>query len=94
MFTDVRLRGGGQAGPPAGLLWGYRTAATLRAWTIAKIDGQWTLKASIESIDPFQARQTPLLFTAPRTGGMWAWPVIDLQVGAHSLVAKLGPPEQ
>ena len=92
MFQSITLHGGA-----ATILWGYRPAATLRSWSIAKVQGQWTLKAVIERADAFQCRQTPLLFTAPREGahdGFWAWGVESIQVGDRSLVARLGPPEQ
>jgi hypothetical protein len=89
VFTSLTLRGG--AGT---LLWGYRPAVELKAWTISKHEGQWTLRATIARIDRFQARQTPLLFTAPRPGGFWAWAVEAIDLGDHALTAKLGPPEQ
>ena len=91
MFTSLTLTGGA-----AQLLWGYRTAAHVGAWRIKKsdVDGRWTLTATLTRIDAFQLRQTPLLFTAPRPGGFWCWPVTSLQVGTSQLVATLGPPEQ
>jgi hypothetical protein len=89
MFRQLTVRG-----TTASLLWGYRSAATLRSWTIQRTDGQWTLTGTIERVDRFMARQTPLLFTAPRPHGFWAWGVESVQVGTNQLVAKLGPPEQ
>lgn len=92
MFRHLRLRGGAAA-----ILWGYRPAATLRSWTIAKVDGQWTLTATIERAEAFLCRQRPLLFTAPRTGahdGFWAWGIESMDVGTQQLRARLGPPEQ
>jgi len=89
MFRQLTLRGGA-----ASLLWGYRPAVTLRSWTIAKTDGQWTLTGTIDRVDRFMARQTPLLFTAPRPQGFWAWGVESVHVGTSQVVAKLGPPEQ
>jgi len=81
-------------GTAASLLWGYRTAVTLRAWSIKKDEGRWTLLATVERVDAFQARQRPLLFAAPRAGGYWCWPVESLQLGDRRLIATLGPPEQ
>jgi len=92
MFDTVTLRGGA-----ASILWGYHTAAAIRAWAIAKVDGHWTLKATLTRAEPFMLRQTPLLFTAPHEkgrDGWWAWGVESIQVGNQQLVAKLGPPEQ
>jgi hypothetical protein len=93
-FHHVQIRGA--AGD---LLWGYRSAAAVTSWTIRKgQDGRWILTATLARVEPFQVRQTPLLFTAPREGtrdGFWAWAVEELlQVGDGRLVARLGPPEQ
>ena len=92
MFKKLTIRG--KAGA---ILCGYYPAATLRAWSIAKVEGQWTLTASLERQVPFMLRKKPLLFTAPRDGardGFWAWGVESVSVGLHQVVAKLGPPEQ
>lgn len=93
MFRSLRLRGG-----TAAILWGYRTAAALTSWTIAKnTAGEWMLTGQLARIEPFMVRQKPLLFTAPRTGtrdGFWAWGVESITVGPTSVVAKLGEPEQ
>jgi len=93
VFETLRLRGAA-----ASILWGYHPAATLRSWSIAKVKGQWMLTATIERVDRFQVRQTPLLFTAPHErgrDGWWAWGVESLDlVGPNQLRARLGPPEQ
>lgn len=90
MFTSLTMRGGS-----ASILWGCRTAVALRSWAIKKNPkGQWSLTATVERVDAFQARQRPLLFTAPRKGGFWMWPIVSLTVGPSQLVAELGPPEQ
>jgi len=95
MFDSVTLRG-----LKGSILWGYNTAASVKSWTIqhhrpdGKHDGRWTLKANLERVEKFQIRQSPLLFTAPRDKGQWCWPLKDIQVGATTLVATLGPPEQ
>ena len=91
MFRSLTLRGG-----PAALLWGHRTAAALSSWRIGKDEGKWVLVATIRQADAFQLRQRPLLFTAPRDKGFWAWPITTLEVGPPytSLRATLGPPEQ
>lgn len=95
MFESVVLRGG-----TASLLWGYRTAATLTNWRIQKKatkvqkDSAWTLTATVQQCDAFQARQRPLLFTAPRDKGRWCWEVREISIGERSLTATLGPPLQ
>lgn len=92
MFDRLTIRGSA-----ASILWGYRPAATLTAWRIAKVKGQWMLTGTLARSDAFQLRQTPLLFTAPHEGGRdgwWAWGINSIQVGPRSLVAHLGPPEQ
>jgi len=96
VFQQLRLRG--KAGA---VLWGYRTAASLGGWTITQQQAKkgepkrWTLVGTVERLDPFQARQRPLLFTAHRDKGMWAWPIVELQeAGPIRIRAILGAPEQ
>jgi hypothetical protein len=94
VFRNLRLRG-----TAGSVLWGYRTVASVRHWTIVRKEDKpiWFLSASLERADAFQLRQTPLLFTAPRVGaknGLWCFPLIDVQVANGQLRAKLGPPEQ
>lgn len=100
MFRTITLRG-----TSATLAWGYRTAAALSAWTISKtldeVKGThtWTLAAALgPQCDRFQVRQAharrELLFTTPRKGGFWVWPVHTVTVGERRLTATLGPPEQ
>ena len=87
MFREIALHGGA-----ASIVWGYRPAVELRAWRIAKVEGVWKLTGAIARVDKFQARQAPLLFTAPRPGGFWAWPIVTIAIGETSLRATLGPP--
>jgi len=103
VFNAITLRGA--AGE---ILWGYRPAATLRAWLIlrrpppkkkkgerASSGPAWELRARTSRVDGFQCRQKPLYFSAPRRGGFWCWPVLEVTVVAPDrLIAKLGPPEQ
>lgn len=80
-------------GEAASLVWAYHTAATLTSWRVTKTpDKQWTLTATVARVDPFQARQRPLLFTAPHEKGRWAWEVQELHLGDGTLTATLGPP--
>lgn len=96
LFQSLRVRG-----PQASILWGYRTAATLSGWTVSKRRDEksgkwlWSLSAKLGAqTDRFQLRQRPLLFTAPRRGGFWVWPVLAVTVGETTISAQLGPPEQ
>jgi hypothetical protein len=89
VFQTITLRGSAAA-----LMLGYKDAVVLKSWAITKTDGQWTLRATVARVDPYLSRQRPLLFTAPRPGGFWAWGVESVDVGTSSLVAKLGPPER
>jgi hypothetical protein len=88
LFRSVTLRGAS-----ASIVWGYHTAAHLRGWMVTKADGRWALTAGVDRADPFQLQQRPLLFTAPRQGGRWCWPVQTVTLGAERLSATLGPPE-
>ena len=83
-------------GTAGAILWGHAPAVQLSAWRIARsqADPVWTLTATIAHVDKCQARQRPLLFTAPRAGGYWAWPVHEISIGETNLWARLGSPEQ
>ena len=91
MFKSLAL-----TGESASLLWGYHTAATLTSWRISRPENakEWTLTAIVTKVDPFQARQRPLLFTAPRDKGRWCWEVKELHLGDRQLTATLGQPLQ
>ena len=91
MFDSLTVTGNAGA-----ILWGYAIAVDVRSWRIARsqADPVWTLTATIARVDPVQARQRPLLFTAPRAGGYWAWPVHEISIGSLNLWARLGSPEQ
>ena len=89
MFDKLTIHG-----DQASLLWGYRTAASLTAWRITKEKQQWKLTATVTKVDPFQARQRPLLFTAQHDKGRWCWEVQEIHIGDRELRATLGPPIQ
>lgn len=92
MFDSLTIHGGAGS-----VLWGYRVAVELTSWRITRVKaegGAWMLSATIARIDKFHARQAPLLFTAPRQGGFWAWPIAAIEIGETSLRASLGPPER
>ena len=81
-------------GKEATIVWCYHTAAVMRDWTVYRTpEGDWSLQAVVSRADPFQLRQQPLIFRAPRVGGFFAWPVKGCSLGARAaLVATLGPP--
>jgi hypothetical protein len=92
VFDSLTITGGAGS-----VLWGSRVAVELAAWTITRIKaegGDWILSGTIARIDKFHARQAPLLFTAPRSNGFWAWPVDAIEIGETNLRAHLGPPER
>ena len=71
------------------LKWGFRTAATLRAWTIVKDEqGVWSLTGTLAEIDTFAVSQRPLRFVAPNG---WQWVISELQMADAQLHAVLGP---
>jgi len=89
MFETLTMSGG-----EASINWGWHVAAVCRGWKVHKAkDGAWSLEAQITRADPFTLKQRPLLFTAPRKGGYWCWPVRAVTVGTAQLTATLGPPE-
>ena len=78
MFESLTIHGGAGS-----VLWGYRVAVELTSWRITRVKdegGAWILRGTIARIDKFQARQAPLLFTAPRPDGFWAWPIDALLI--------------
>ena len=92
MFTTLTITGGAGS-----VLWGYRVAVELTSWRITRVKdegGRWILRGTVARVDKFQARQAPLLFTAPRPQGFWAWPIDAIEIGETSLRAELGPPER
>ncbi len=88
MFDQLRLHGA-----EGSIVWGYRPAAVLSAWVVAKTSTGWVLTATVARADAFQCRQSPLLFTAPRDKGVWAWGIDELTLNGNRLTARLGPPE-
>ena len=92
MFESLTVTGGAGS-----VLWGARVAVEVKRWTIRRVKsdgGHWILSATIARIDKFQARQAPLLFTAPRANGFWMWPIDAIEIGETNLRAYLGPPER
>lgn len=81
-------------GERGALLWGYHEAATFRSWRIWKGPNGWQLLGRLARVDSFQARQSPLLFSAPRDKGLWAWGVDSIEIKGFDIRASLGEPEQ
>lgn len=81
------------AGVAGSVVWGYHTAGTVGAWTIARQDGVRVLTADFAQMDTFKASQRPLVFEARHAHGVWRWPVESLQITGASLTAVLGPKE-
>lgn len=91
-FNSLTLHGAGGR-----ILWHHQTAAAVRTWTITHTaKARWSLSASLDRCDALCIRQKPLMFTAPRPGGFWCWPVLTETVRRTdtALTATLGPPEQ
>ena len=87
-YHRIRLRG-----ERGSLLWGYHEAATFKSWRIWKGQGRWQLSGRLAKSDAFQVRQRPLLFSAPRDRGMWAWGVERIEIKGSEVRAYLGEPE-
>jgi hypothetical protein len=86
------------SGRAGAILWGYREAAIVTAWTIgrAMVQGQpvRTLTATIAQAAPFALRQTPLLFSVKHERGFLVFPLLEPpRIEAARLTARLGPPE-
>lgn len=88
MFERLTIRGA-----RASMTWGYHTAATMRAWSVTRTKDGWALQAGIDRADRFLLGRKPLIFTAPRRGGFFCFPVKAVTVGREALTATLGPPE-
>lgn len=87
----VRIRG-----VNGSIRWGYQTAATLSAWSIApiKVAKTFTLTAQAANTDPFKLSQRPLTFSAPVQGQEWRLPILTLEQKDATITATLGPPKE
>jgi hypothetical protein len=88
MFQALTLHGG-----EASIAWAWHTAAVCRTWRITRGKTEWALVATVQRADPFKLQQRPLLFTVPRKGGHWCWPIKTVTVQGAQLTATLGPME-
>jgi hypothetical protein len=81
-------------GRVASIMWGYQTAGTLRDWTISPREGGgWSITAQVDDLHTFRASQRPLTCVAPHASGAWRWPILELEIAAGALTARLGPKE-
>ena len=91
-----RIRGAG----PARIVWGYRTAAELGAWSITvdrdDEDDPASLRlrlaaAHVAVVDAYALRQRPLAFVVDRPGRpVLTWPVITLDATPAGIRGELG----
>jgi len=93
MFRSLTVRG-----PAGAILWGYRTAAVVRSWAVVRARAAggpvWTLTATVERVSPFELRQSGLMFSAPREGGFFVFPLLEApRVAGGTVTARVGPPE-
>jgi len=74
--------------------WHYYVAAQIEGYTVtrSKDRREWALSATVVLSDAFKMAQRPLTFVAKHAKGEWRWPITSMQVDAHRLTAKLGPP--
>lgn len=84
-------------GAAGSIVWGYREAAAVGGWAIARDEHTraWRLSATLTRHDPYQLRQRPLLFTTPRKGGFFCFPLREFHLldDGQRLSAAIGPPE-
>lgn len=77
-------------GAAAVLKWGYTTAASLGAWSVAGTPGSWTFTATVISKDDFRLSQRPLEVVTPNG---WHWTILTLQIAGPTLTASIAPSE-
>lgn len=88
MFRSASVKGqGGQ------LRWGYRSVATLGAWTFAQTPAGGTVTAALVDSDEFGLDQSPLVVVVPVGQAQWRWPVRELQRDGSSVTCTVGPQE-
>lgn len=72
--------------------WAYYTAAAVNGYTVTRTGGEWSLRGVVVNADAFKLAQRPLIFVAPTDKGEWRWPILELDIAAGALTARLGPP--
>jgi hypothetical protein len=79
------------SGAEGSVKYGWHTAATLRAWTMAPTEaGVLTLSGTLADVNDFAVSQRPLKFAAKNV----EWPIDSLQIAGATLSAVLGPPKE
>lgn len=74
--------------------WAYYMAAALNGYTVRRsATGAWSLRGVVVQADAFKLSQRPLVFVAPHDKGEWRWPILDFELQAGTLTARLGPPD-
>lgn len=77
--------------------WAYYHAATIEGYTVIGIGPKpirrWRLSARVVMRDPFKLSRRPLMFVAPHAGGVWRWPIVQVDQVGDRLTAELGPVE-
>jgi hypothetical protein len=74
---------------PAAVIEGYRVTRSAK--------GEWSLSATVVSVNAYNCRQLPLTFVAPHDRGEWRWPIrtpIVIERAPFALAVALGPPEE
>lgn len=73
--------------------WSYFIAAAVQGYRVRRLpDDTWRLRGTVVAADAFKLAQRPLVFVAPHERGAWRWPIVDLDLHAGALTARLGPP--
>lgn len=74
--------------------WHYHTAAVINGYTVAcsKPDRQWSMRATVTTVDDFKLAQTPLIFVATHQGGEWRWVIQTLAREGNTVSASLSAP--
>jgi hypothetical protein len=88
------MPGGSITGVVGQIKWSYYVAAALNDYTVTRSEtGEWRLSGTVVLSDAFKLAQRPLMFVAPHAKGEWRWPILDLDLGANQVRARLGAPD-
>ena len=83
----------GIRGVKGAVRWVYYTAAAIEGYTVRPLGrGEWSLSATVVQ-GRLSPRQHPLTFAALlEHGRIWLWPVLDFDLTAKTLTARLAGP--
>lgn len=73
--------------------WGYRTVASLGAWTFEPSDDGGMVTATLTDCDEFGLQQGPLVARMPMGRAEWRWPVRGVARDGSTLTLQVGPAE-